>query len=399
MTQLQYIDPPALTPSEQLKWINELNTLLSLRLNLNDYDKLPKPFRNYTISSGRVTFKVQGEYEVDLTIADEDPEKQFWFIDFRFGFSPAASFVPDSLRGYLEACVNEALEKDGLTRCYNLLHEFVLTSKINELKRQAIQLSRSSWTGTLQVEPLNRALAIHYWTTRTPPTGPKSWVLVAIDSCREKDAPADAASKSRLVAKWYRNNKEVKDVEIPLNVETLSAESLLRAVVGRHIEHTLTSIQDKLLAASRFKNREAGLVLHIDNNDPAASSLTTQMAYSDKVSLLVEPTTGLFAIKPHSKSTVQFEHQLNNGKDPAEDGVTCLENIRCGIIEDTISRQATVMGWLARKSPLNSEEIRSVTKLRDWTRTIWLQRDGWTSSWYIAVFLSLGGDEWWLVEA
>ncbi|KAH6996613.1 mediator complex subunit MED14-domain-containing protein [Ilyonectria sp. MPI-CAGE-AT-0026] len=398
MPDLQYIEPPALTPDEQIKWINDLNTLLSLRLNLEDFDKIPYHFRNYEIGSGRVTFKVPDEFEVDLTIADEDFEKQFWFIDFRFTFNPSASVLPESLKTYLEAYVNEVLSKDGLAGCYQFLHEFVLTHKLNELKRQALQLSKNSWTGTLMVEPLNRALAIQYWTSRTPPTGPKSWVLIAVNSGRKQNGQVNPKASSSLTAKWYRDNKEVKDTEIPLDCENLSTETLLRTVVGRHIDYILSSIHSKLQMAPRFRNREAGMVLRVSQSDPANSSLTMHVGYSDSASLVMEPTTGLFAVKPHSKFTIQSEHQLNNGKNPAEDGVSCLENVRCGFMEDELNRRGSTMGWITKKCPLSNEELRSVVKTREWTRTIWLQRDGWEPNWFVMVMLSLSGDEWWLLE-
>lgn len=382
-----------------MKWINDLNTLLSLRLNLEDFDKIPHQFRNYEIDSGRVTFKVPGEFEVDLTIADEDFEKQFWFIDFRFAFQPAAPTLSESLRGYLEGYVNDALSKDGLSGCYQLLHEYVLTHKLSELRRQALQLSKSAWTGTLKVEPLNRALAIQYWTSRTPNIASKSWVTVAVHSGRKKDGQHDSKSSSHLVAKWYRDNKEINDANIPLDVDNLSAETLLKTIVGRHIEFILTSIHDKLQQAPRFRNRESGMVLRIAPSDPAASSLTMHIGYNNSATLLIEPTTGLFAVKPHSKFTIQYEHQLNNGKTLAEDGVSCLENVRCSVMEDELNRRGSCMGWSTKKGPLNNEELRSALKVRDWTRTIWLQRDGWGGNWFVLVLLSLGGDEWWLLEA
>lgn len=393
-----YIEPPALTPREQLKWINDLNTLLSLRLNLDDYDKIPHHFRNYKIDSGRVTFTVAGEFEVELTIADEDFEKQFWFIDFRYAFSPAAASLPDSLRAYLEACVNDTLSKDGLTGCYQFLHEVVLTSKINELRRQALQLSKTSWNGTIVVEPLNRAVAIQYWSSRASSTGLKSWVLIAINSGK-KNGKHDARSSSHLVAKWYRDNKEVKDVELALDTTNLSAEALLKEVVGRHVEYILRSIHGKLQAAPRFKRREAAMELHIARHDAGSSYLSTQVGSNDKTSLLVEPTTGVFAVKPQTKFSIQYEHQLNNGKHAAEDGVTCLENVRCAVLEDELNRRGSATGWQTQKAPLTLEETRQVTKQRDWTRSIWLRKDGWTAEWFVVVFLGLGGDEWWLVEA
>ncbi|KHN98498.1 Mediator of RNA polymerase II transcription subunit 14 [Metarhizium album ARSEF 1941] len=399
MPDLGYIEPPHLTPEVQLKWVNELNTLLSLRLNLEDFDKIPYHFRNYEIGSGRVTFKVDGEFEVDLTIADEDFEKQFWFIDFRYAFKPAASSIPESLRNHLENCVNDVLGKEGLHGCYQFLHELVLTTKINELKRQATQLSRTSWIGTLNVEPLNRALSIQYWTGRSTTMGSKSWILIAVNSNRSSNSKEDISSTSRLVAKWYRDNKEVKGGEIRFDVNELSAEALLTNVIARHIEHILSSIRDKLFTAARFKSREASMALRVSSTDPAFSSLTTQVGHSGQISMLVEPMTGVFALKPPSRFTMQPEHQLNMGRNPAEDGLNCLEALRCAIMEDELHRRATLMGWRLRKPPMAAEELKLAIRVRDWTRVICLQKDGWASNWVVVVVLSLNGDEWWLLES
>ncbi|TWU75398.1 mediator complex subunit [Metarhizium rileyi] len=399
MPDLGYVEPPLLTPEVQLKWMNELNTLLSLRLNLEDFDKVPYHFRNYEISSGRVTFKVEGEFEVDLTIADENFDKQFWFIDFRYAFTPAVSSIPQTLRGHLDNCVNDVLGKEGLLGCYQFLHELVLTTKINELKRQAMQLSRTSWTGTLNVESLNRALSIQYWTGRSATMGSKSWVLVAVNSNRSKNSQELASSTSQLVAKWYRDNKEVKDVEIEFDVNELSTEALLTNVIARHIEHILTSIHDRLLSATRFKNHEASMALRISRTDPAFSCLTTQVGHSGEASMLLEPMTGVFALKPPSRFTIQPEHQLNLGKNPAEDGLNCLESLRCAIMEDELHRRATLMGWVVRKAPMAAEEVKAAIRVREWTRSIWLQKDGWGPDWFVIVVLSLSGDEWWLLES
>ena len=378
--------------------MNDLNTLLSLRLNLDEFDKIPPQFRNYEIDSGRVTFKIDGEFEVDLTIADEDFEKQFWFIDFRFAFKPAATSIPETLRGYLESCVNEALAKDSLLGCYEFLHEFVLTCQINELKRQALLLNKTAWTGTLKVEPLHRAMAIQYWTARLPPTSPKSWILVAVNSGRKKDAPEGTKATSFLEVKWYRDGKEVSDVNIPLDVEHLSAENLLQNVIGRHTELILRGIHDKLMEKPRFKNHELRVNLDISQSDPSESKLSTQVAHSMDISILIEPKTGAFALRPSSRFTYSPEFRLNNGADQIEGGVASLEDVRCSFVEDEITRRSGPVGWSTVRSPMKDEEIRTMTKLRSWSRTIWLQRAGWPDSWFLLVVLSQGGDEWWLMD-
>lgn len=378
--------------------MNDLNTLLSLRLNLDEFDKIPQQFQDYEIDSGRVTFKIPGEFEVDLTIADEDFEKQFWFIDFRFAYKPAASAIPESLRGYLEGCVNEALAKDGLLGCYEFLHEFVLTCKINELKRQALQLNKSAWAGTLKVEPLHRALAIQYWTSRLPATNPKSWILVSVNSGRKKKVAIGKKASSYLEVKWYRDNKEVSNSEIGLDLGELSTEDLLRKVIGRHVEFILQGIRDRLMERSRFKNGDLDVNLIISHDDPVDSKLTTQLAHSANISMMIEPKTGQFALQPASRYTFHPEHKLNNGSDVIEGGLNALEDVRCQFLEDEIIRRSVASGWLLTKPALKDEEIRAMTKMRSWTRTIWLQRAGWPETWSVLIVLGHGGDEWWLID-
>ncbi|OHE99552.1 mediator complex subunit MED14 [Colletotrichum orchidophilum] len=394
-----YIPSPPLTAEEQLKWIDDLNTMLSLRLNLDDYDKIPHQFKNYTIQSGRVTFIVKGEFEVDLTIADEDFNKQFWFIDFRFAFSPSSTKLSDALVSFLEGQVNEILGKEGLEGCYRFLHEFVLTHKISELRRQAIELSRSTWTGTLMVEPLNRALALQYWTTRYGPNGPKSWVMIAVNSARKTNGQTNSKHSSRLVARWYRDNKEVKDLFLPFDVDNLCAENLLKTAVARHVEHILSSIHTKLLSYPRFVNRESSLNMTISQTEPMESSLSMQLGSRDNVTLIIQPVTGFAAIKPHTKYSLTGESRLNyGGKDPAEVGVTCLENIRWGYVIEECQRRGRSVGWKTCKSPLGGEDIKQIVRTREAFQTIFLQRQSLDQSWFVMVSLSLSGDEWWLLD-
>lgn len=382
-----------------MKWIEELNTLLSLRLNLEDYDKIPYHFKDYSIQSGRVTFKVKGEFEVDLTIADDDFEKQFWFIDFRFAFSPAPTKLDDRLMNSLEARVNEILASEGLQSCYSFLHDYVLTHKINELRRQANELVRTSWTGNLKVEPLNRALAIQYWTNRYGPNAPKSWVMVAVHSGRQKKGVPDPKHPSRLVAKWYRDNKEIQDVELQLNADELSAEGLLKGAIARHVEHILKSIHDKLAVAPRFVKKEASMRLRISRNEPLDSSLEMQIGPKKKTTLVIEPVTGFAAVRPHTRYALQGESRLNHGgKDPAEDGVTSLENIRWGYVIEEFNRRGKSAGWHMTKSPIGGEEIKKLIRTREQYQPVFFQRLGLGEEWFVMMSLSLSGDEWWLVE-
>ena len=388
-----------MTPEEQLEWFDELNTLLSIRLNLDEFDRIPDQFRDYSIGSGRVTFAVDDEFEVDLTIADEDPEKQFWFIDFRFNFSPAPSTLSDTLRAFLEAQVNEELAKDGLQGCYKFLHEFVLTYKINEIRRQAIELNYGSWTKTLTVERLNRALAIQYWTNRYGPKAPKSWIMLAVSSGKESPTKRGQPAMSHLVVRWYRDGKEIKGVDLAFDQTTLSAEKLLKAAIARHVEHILTTIHAQLRPSPRFAKRESSMVIDISRTEPLESSLAVQLASDETVTLRIEPVTGAVSMNPHTPYTHRGEQMLNtSGKNPADEGVTCLELMRKHYLNEQFNRRGKGLGWGTVANPLDLDNLRRMLKhkSKETPSTICFQRRGWPPNWYVMLALSLSGDEWWL---
>lgn len=393
-----YIEPPPLTAKEQLKWLDDINTLLSLRLTMGDYDKIPYHFRNYKISSGRVTFTVEGEFEVDLTIADEDVEKQFWFIDFRFLFAPSPAELSETFRLHLEVKVNDILASEGLAGCYRYLHELVLTHKINELRRQALQLGRSRWVDTLKIEPLNRSLAIQYWTSRYPPNAPKNWIIIGVHS----GAPPPGVQphpkfKSYVSLRWFRNNLEIKDVDIPLDLTSISTETVLKAVIARHVEQIFTAIHAKLLEKPRFAKREASLALHISRAEPTESFLTMQFTRLDTVTIRIDPITGLFALGPRFRLIPAGESNLNMfGKDP----VVELEKLRNIHALEELVRRGRSLGWqqIARP-PVKPEDLRSILNNREATHVLgWFKRQGWNSQFSLLVSLSLSGDQWWLVE-
>ncbi|KAJ3555103.1 hypothetical protein NPX13_g10430 [Xylaria arbuscula] len=400
MPELNYMQPPQITPEEQMRWIENLNTLLSIRLNLEDHENIPEQFQDFEIDSGRVTFKVPGEFEIDLTIADEDPEKQFWFIGFRFAFQPAPSELSDRLRDFLEMKVNEALQKDGLHGCYRFLHEFVLTHKITEYVRQAVDLSKGRWADMLEVERLRRSMAIHYWSGRQPLDCPPSYIIMGVSSGRDASSSSQNTA-SRLILRWFRDGVEVKDVQFSLDDPTISTELLLNRVIGQHIEHILRRFHDAMKTQGRFLRREASLEINIAGNSPGESALTIQLNHEQRLILKVAPITGtLLAIAPQSRSGFDLQGQLNKDpRRPVTENVALLERFRCYFVEDELNRRGKSRGWsVCNPHPVKLEEARQFLGTRGVYQLIWLRRRGLPDNWYIMVSQSLGGDQWWLIE-
>ncbi|PSR99379.1 mediator complex subunit MED14-domain-containing protein [Coniella lustricola] len=409
MPDFTFIPPPALKADEIQNWVAELNTLLAFRLNLHDYNKRPYAFRNFSIADGRATFKVDGEFEVDLTIADDDPESQWWFINFRFNFSPTPPELNDKVWHFVESSVNDALARDGLKGCYDFLHGYVLTYKIRELQRQAVLLSKQHWIDNLKVEPLNRALCIQYWAQRYPGTGPnpdtnagpKSWIIVGVNSGKTPQAGAIPTlhPTSYINIRWFRDGKEVTDDDVLFDTDSISAESLLKQIICKHIKHILTSLCNKLMSKPRYSSRQANISMKLHKTEPSQSYLKVQLTHSETLAIQLNTVTGNFYFEPAKAVTSKREAQLNaRARDAVEDGFNQIESIRWQCLMWELARLGRPMGWTMCKRPVQPDEAKKLHSSREPYQSLWLKRENWGPAWYIVVCLSLAGDAWWLVE-
>ncbi|EHL03601.1 putative Mediator of RNA polymerase II transcription subunit 14 [Glarea lozoyensis 74030] len=399
MPDLGYIQPPPLTPTEILKSLENLNTILSIRLNLDEHHKIPYHFKDYTIQNGRVTFKVKGEFEVDLTVADEDPESQFWFIDFKFLFSPSVSDLAPHLRSHIEQQVNKALAEEGLTGCYKYLHGLVLSHQISEFRRQAVALSRGTWVETLAVEPLNRALSIQYWLNRYGQKGPKSWIILGVHSGKRKTGVPHPKDTPRLFLRWFREGKEMKDVDIPFQTATVSAESLLKTVIAQHIRLILEATYDQLLKKPIYAKGGARVAVYLDNEQPSESKLTVQLTSERQVFIKIEPITGRCIVGPASRLTGLHEFKFNQDIPDADKFLHArIDELRYDAIAEYISSRSVTAGWHRLPNPgLGREDLKALVP-EGTAQVLWFKRSGWTKNWHLAVSMGSTGESWWLIE-
>lgn len=402
MSDLGFLKPPPLTDAQNEEWLEELNTLLSVRLSYDDYDKIPTAFRDYTINDGRVTFRVPGEFEVDLTIDDEDFSRQYFFLEFRFLFSPAPPGLSDRMRLLLAHKVNGLLGTEGLEGCYRFLHEYVLTQKITEFWRQAHMLSRARWIDSLKVERLHRSMSIQYWCNRPHSKATKSWIILGVHS-GDFDGVHQVKLPSRLSLRWFRDGKEVPATDVTFDVNTISTEDLLTTVIAHHTEYYLTSMADRLLSKPRFAKRQAKLGLVISKQQPQDSALTMQLYGKDNAILGHEPITGAFFLLPRDPIMLEAENKLNASNNPAEDGPFALEKLRWIHMLRDLHARARCFGWTAFKPQLQIDDLKKIVysnspTSREPFQSIWLRKLGWNPQWFVMVSLTLGGDQWFLVN-
>ncbi|KAK0729078.1 mediator complex subunit MED14-domain-containing protein [Apiosordaria backusii] len=404
MPDFDYLPLPEVTPEEENAWFEEINTLLSARLSLEEFERIPAPFQDYKIAAGVATFSVPGEFEVDLTIGDDDFEKQLWFIDLRFLFHPTPPELSEHARLVAEMKVNNALGADGLLGAYNYLHDLTLTAKIGEFTRQARHLRAGRWADCLKVERLNRAVAVHYWANRPHSKGSKSWIILGVNSSKGEDGRPDPRYPSYITLRWFRDSVEVKDFDITFDVDDISMESLLETVISRHIEHMLCSMYNKLASKPRFTQKQGRLTLSGSRKASGDFSLKMQVLDDKEVTVGMDLYTGAFTLQPQSPMAADVQRRLNTFTQPAEEGAGVLELLRCHYTTTALMSRAKSIRWMvSARSPLSMDEMKSIVysgppSVREPFQTVWLKKIGWNPQWFIFMSMSLGGDQWWLVE-
>ena len=336
------------------------------------------------------------EFEVDLSIADEDSASQLYFIDLRLLFQPTS---PASLKGWLrdeiEGRANDILRREGLDGCYHFLHDFVLSHKLNILKSQAYQLSRGHWSENIRIEAVHRSLVVQYWLTQP---GGKNWIELGIRRQKNKHTTQFSAAyySASIAIRWFRAAKEVTNTKIGIDLGNLSIESIIRKVISMHTDYIFEELSSKLRSGAIYSKRLLRLK-HISRTlDP---SLVIQLTASQTTTIVQEPISGKFVLLPASPPSLRVERDLNTLPSPGIDGASRIANFRALISQEEIESQARAFGWEIEKSIKPSQDTLKRLFPNETLRTGFFRRKSWHPGWLLACTSGLMGDVWWIVQS
>ncbi|KAF2155391.1 MED14-domain-containing protein [Myriangium duriaei CBS 260.36] len=341
MPDMGYIPPKPLTADELLETLIDMNFALSVRLNL--HEELPHYFKNYYIANGRVTFTVPDEFEVDLAIADQESDSPFYFIDLRLNFTPAISLKQDRLRNQLEAQVNAALVSSGLQGCYDFLHNFALTHKLNILRCQALELARGKWIDHIEVQFIHRAVIIQYW--RDLPGG-RNWIELGISSGkaeRAEDGEIGALQPhSQLSCRWFRRGQEIIHHDLKFDFSSLSVERMLDHVIAIHAGGRLTVISDGL---KKLSQGTTSFTQTLETSTTDATDCTLRVTLKPllrPLDIRIDSVRGTFSASPGGSTISDLERRING--DGHVDIPLAIRNSLCRSIVQRCSEQAESVG-------------------------------------------------------
>lgn len=340
---------------------------------------------------------MRDEFELELSIADQDPQSQFYFVDFRFGFSPVSAELPNGfLRDEIERRTNDVLKREGLSGCYEFLHDLVLTHKLNILKHQAYDMVRGLWSQNLKVEGVHRSLVVQYWLNRP---GGKNWIELGIKRRSSKTSSTRPNKISPHIAlRWFRSGKEVPIAKANLRLGDLSLQRILSQVIAMHTSFIFEQTANRLKVGLIYSSRLLNLKNVPSVTKPLDATLLVQLTTSKVVKLIQEPVTGRFALLPSSPLYSRVEQRLNSLQDPASEAIAQLASLRAVVSVEEVEMRALSYGWEVIKS-LNPGQgaIRRLFP-RDTGGIKFFRGRGWSQVWILAFTASLMKDTWWVVE-
>ena len=389
ISDMGFIPPKRLTAKQLLKTLRDMNVILATRLNL--HEELPPHFTDFSIADGRATFKVKDEFEVDLAVAAEDPATPFYFIDIRLSFNPAAEVINDGLRGVMERKANDELATKGLKGCYEFLHSFALSHKLNVLRSQATALVRSKWFDCIRIESFRRRLIIQYWAGIP---GPKSWLEIGIHSGKRSGYHPNPPTP-RLAVRWFRKGVEVKDESLEFDWRNLDLESILLLVIARHTAWVMNDLKSRI---QNLAPHGSPFKATISKLDPESDLNVLNLKLSSLRSPLqvhIELITGQFVILPPSPATSRCEHRLN--ADANIDAAKHFATLPCAAVQERVGKEAALIGWSPSQHSTPVDQISKLFKENVRYLSVFRPSSAWGESWALAVTFSLGGEKWWAV--
>ncbi|RDW74736.1 mediator of RNA polymerase II transcription subunit 14 [Aspergillus mulundensis] len=391
MPDLGYRPPKPLTPKSTLRKLRKINRIISMRLSL--HDKIPYAFQKYRVHDGRVTFIVPGEFELDLSIGEEDAESQFFFVDIRFLFNPSPSVPAGRIFSELDIKINDILRSGGLPECFDWLHNLTLTNKISILTRQASEMSRSIWSNGLRIELLHRTLVLQYWASKP---GTKSWLEIGIRRGARK-TPVGEPSSPSLGLRWMRDGQEVGSDNIEFDTDNLSVDRLLRSAIALHISYTLSSVFSRIREKLLYSNGSLSLRAHLTSVEPSECELDVQLTASRRLRVAIEPLSGVVVLAATPNTLERIDTDRNVDRPMIDDIVSRVGRLRCAAAIEQVESQMKMLGF-SSISPRNlGIDARSVFPANV-LRFSFFGHRLWERTWLLAATSSMDGDNWWIIQ-
>lgn len=360
-----FILKPPVSPEKVLEVLKDLNLTLTARMAL--IKEMPLRFNNnYEIKDGRVIITIPNEFQVSITVGNDEiiennedyPKSPFFFIDFAFlfGINPDTGLIthkdsriitrlPEASRSKLETAMNQVLLTQSLTGLYDSLHKYSISFKLYLISRQLRDLSvNSKWKNNIQFKYSSSLIIINYWSKNYFSKEWKSFIEIGIDHLYN------------LNFRWFKNGKYNLNHNIESitgnyedEAQDLSVDWILSLIINKHSEILMHKIFEQLL----------------EQLPPEACSsinpyqLLIQLTPKKSTILAINPLTGFFYFMDPSPIQAQIQNKINSPpytskstlfiseREIIANVVKYLIQLRLESLSETLNNQLITTEWIA----------------------------------------------------
>ncbi|XP_011505329.1 PREDICTED: mediator of RNA polymerase II transcription subunit 14 [Ceratosolen solmsi marchali] len=250
------VPPDPITITEKRSTLQRLNQVIQHRLVIGNL--LPQ-MKNLEIDAGRVTFHIEQEFSVSLTVMGDGPNLPWRLLDLEILVSDretgdGKSLVHPLQTHYVHQVIQARLSEstDPLSEVYHILHYFCQSLQLEVLYSQTLRLIRDRLDDHIRIDKYisGECLTISYWKELTnkdsgSELGYKLSILVD---------QHDPAKPLAIVHTPSLTNKECEFSDLAIRSNQLSMEYLLVHTIYIRTRNRLADLKQEL--QNMFKGAE-----------------------------------------------------------------------------------------------------------------------------------------------
>lgn len=279
------VPPEPIPNSDKRAALLQLNHIIQQRLVTSE---LPLQMRNIKIEFGRVTFTVQNEFKLTLTLMGDNPNIPWRVLNVKIlvedkEISNVRDLVQPVQIYYLQNLIQSRLADNPkpLVEAYNILHSFCLSLQLEVLHIQSYNLfyeRLKDFTRLDEYNPGNR-ITISYWKDQDDKT--KYKLIIEIDS-QKPSKPLQIRHVPELNSKVFANS---------MQANILSIEKILFFTTHERSKiklNSLAKVLEKEVLSLTCELCELPAVLHVSFIDPCMAS--------EQLLICIDMLTGQFLV-------------------------------------------------------------------------------------------------------
>ncbi|XP_037511801.1 mediator of RNA polymerase II transcription subunit 14 [Rhipicephalus sanguineus] len=239
------VPPDPITPAERKSTLQRLDQIIQYRLVSSD---LPSQMRSHRIENGRVTFHVEHEFEVSLTLMGDGAHIPWRLLDIDIlvedkETGDCRSLVHPLQVQFIHQLIQARLVDNPkpLHELYTCLHSFCLSLQLEVIHSQLVRLCRERLGDFVRVEEYRAGqnLVVQYWRDQMSKERHTYQLNIHVD-------PVDPGKPLRVAHNPMLPHKDALWADQAIKSEFLSVEKLLIQTIHIRTKQRLSDLRDRL---------------------------------------------------------------------------------------------------------------------------------------------------------